>query len=101
MKNMQQHPDVILLDPMFPERQKSSLVRKKLQVLQKLEMPCLDEYEMIITAMAASPRKLIIKRPLKGPYLADIKPDYSLTGKAVRFDCFISPADRLHKFDKK
>ena len=35
-------PDVVLLDPMFPARQKSSLVKKKLQMIQKLEIPCDD-----------------------------------------------------------
>ena len=29
--------DVIYLDPMFPARQKSSLINKKLQLIQKLE----------------------------------------------------------------
>ena len=91
-------PDIILLDPMFPERQKSALVKKKLQMIQKLEIPCMDEIQLIKTAMEAKPKKLIIKRPPKGPYLAGIKPDYSNEGKAVRFDCFVSPADRLHKF---
>ena len=36
-------PEVILLDPMFPEREKSALVKKKFQLLQKLERPCDDE----------------------------------------------------------
>ena len=91
-------PDVILLDPMFPERRKSALVKNKLQMIQKLEFPCVDETEMLRTAMTAAPHKLIVKRPPKGPFLAGLKPDHSLTGKAVRFDCFVSPADRLHKF---
>ena len=91
-------PDVILLDPMFPERRKSALVKNKLQMIQKLEIPCVEEAVMLRTAMTANPKKLIVKRPPKGPFLADLKPDHSLSGKAVRFDCFVSPADRLHKF---
>lgn len=91
-------PDVVLLDPMFPARQKSALVKKKLQMIQKLEFPCNDESELLRAAMEAGPRKLIIKRPPKGPYLAGIKPDHSIEGKAVRFDCIVSPRDRIHKF---
>ena len=90
-------PDVILLDPMFPARQKSALVKKKLQMIQKLELPCLDERELMLAAMEAKPKKLIIKRPPKGPYLAEFKPDYSITGKAVRFDCIVSPYDKIKK----
>ena len=92
-------PDVILLDPMFPERQKSALVKKKLQMIQKLETPCTDEKGIVSAAMKARPKKLIIKRPPKGPWLAGLKPDYFNEGKAVRFDCFVNPYDRFHKFD--
>lgn len=92
-------PDVILLDPMFPERQKSALVKKKLQMIQKLEMPCDDEKALVRAAMMTRPKKLIIKRPPKGPWLAGLKPDYAQEGKAVRFDCFVQPFDRIHKFD--
>lgn len=91
-------PDVILLDPMFPERQKSALVKKKLQMIQRLEIPCADERTLLLTAMGASPKKLIVKRPPKGPHLAGIKPDHSIEGKAVRFDCFVAPANRLARF---
>ena len=100
MKHLDFTPDVILLDPMFPERQKSALVKKKLQVIQKLEIPCADEADMILTAIAAKPKKLIVKRPPKGPYLAGLKPDFSIEGKAVRFDGFASPYERIEKFKK-
>ena len=100
MKCLEAAPDVILLDPMFPERQKSALVKKKLQMIQKLEIPCADEQQLLLTAMEAAPKKLIVKRPPKGPYLAGIKPDHSIEGKAVRFDCFVSPCDRIEKFKK-
>ena len=101
MKQQISAPDVILLDPMFPARQKNALVKKKLQMIQKLEMPCVDEGELLLTAMALGPRKLIVKRPPKGPHLAGVKPDYSNEGKAVRFDCFVQPKDRLEAFKKK
>lgn len=101
MKKLETTPDVILLDPMFPARQKSALVKKKLQTIQKLELPCLDEEELIFAAMGARPKKLIVKRPPKGPWLAGIKPDHSIEGKAVRYDCFVSPHDRIQKFKKE
>jgi len=84
-------PDVILLDPMFPGRQKSALVKKKFQLLQQLESPCSGEQELLNAALAARPKKIIIKRPVKGPYLAGVKPSHSYTGKAVRIDCIVPP----------
>lgn len=89
MRALDFSPDVVLLDPMFPGRQKSALIKKKFQLLQRLETPCSNEEELLAAAMAAGPRKIVIKRPLKGPYLAGRKPDHSYTGKAVRYDCVL------------
>ena len=61
------------------------------ELLQQLERPCAKEEELLQAAQAAHPRKIVIKRPLKGPYLAGRKPDYSISGKAVRYDCFVFP----------
>ena len=87
IKEAGEEVDIVLLDPMFPERQKSALVKKKFQLLQQLELPCHDEKSLLDGAMSVSPRRILIKRPLKGPYLAGVKPDYSLKGKAIRIDC--------------
>lgn len=80
--------DLIYLDPMFPGRQKSGLINKKLQLIQKLEPPCSDEVELFETAIAANPSKIIVKRPLKSPFLAGKNPTYELKGKAIRYDCY-------------
>ena len=34
-------------------------------------------------------RRIVIKRPLKGPFLAGIRPAYSIKGKAIRYDCIV------------
>ena len=82
-------PDVVLLDPMFPERRKTALVKKKFQLIHQLERPCENERELLDAAFAAKPKRIVIKRPAKGPYLAGVKPSYSLDGSAVRFDCIV------------
>lgn len=82
-------PDVVYLDPMFPERRKSAAVKKKFQLLHRLEGPCEDQETLLSAAFAAGPRKVIIKRPAKGPYLAGVKPSHSLAGKAVRYDVVV------------
>ena len=84
-----QGPDVILLDPMFPEKKKKSLSKKKMQLLQLIEKPCEDEEALLEAALSLRPGRIIIKRPPKGPYLAGYKPTYSLTGKIVRIDCIV------------
>ena len=89
MKELSFSPDVIYLDPMFPARQKTGLVNKKLQLIQKLEHPCVEEEALLSSALSLNPEKTIIKRPLKGAFLAEKKPDYSVKGKAIRYDCII------------
>lgn len=84
-------PDVVFLDPMFPERTKSAAVKKKFQLLHHLERPCDNEEELLDTALAARPRKIVIKRPPKGPWLAGAKPSHSIAGKAVRYDVIVPP----------
>ena len=84
-------PDVVYLDPMFPERTKSAAVKKKFQLLHHLEQPCADEETLVEAALAVHPRKVVIKRPVKGPLLAGMKPSYQLAGKAVRYDVLVPP----------
>lgn len=79
-------PHVVLLDPMFPARRSHAATKKKLQLIRQLEKPCEDEEELLRAAREACLRKVVIKRPLKGPYLGGVKPSHSLRGKVVRYD---------------
>lgn len=82
-------PDIVYLDPMFPTRNKSGLIKKKFQLLQQLESPCEEGERLILAAKSLNPKKIIIKRPLKGEYLAGIKPNHSIEGRAIRYDCLV------------
>ena len=82
-------PDVVFLDPMFPERRKRAATNKKLQLFRQLECPCEDEETLMAAALAVHPRKVVVKRPLKGPHLAGVKPSSSLAGKVVRYDVVV------------
>ena len=61
----------------------------KARLLQQLELPCDDEVALLDAALAAHPHKIVVKRPLKGPWLADRKPDYTLKGSSIRYDCIV------------
>lgn len=88
-------PDVVFLDPMFPERRRRASTNKKLQLFQVLERPCEDEDALMAAALAAHPRKVVVKRPLKGPHLAGVKPSSSLEGKVVRYDVIVPPRESI------
>lgn len=89
LPDLPEPPDVVVLDPMFQARQKSGLVKKKFQLLHQLEQPCTEEQALLDAAVSCRPRKIVIKRPAKGAYLAGVRPSYSLKGSAIRYDCVV------------
>ena len=89
LPSLTEAPDVVYLDPMFPARTKSAAVKKKFQLLHRLESPCADEASLMDAALAARPRKIVVKRPIKAPVLAGVRPSHSISGKAVRYDVIV------------
>ena len=43
-----------------------------------------DEAGLLGAALAARPRKVVVKRLPKGPWLAGVRPSYQVRGKAIR-----------------
>ena len=84
-------PDVVYLDPMFPPRSKSAKVKQELRLLQLIEDGRDNGEALLRAALLAGARKVVVKRPLKGPLLGDLPPAYTLRGKAVRFDVYVGP----------
>jgi len=82
-------PEVIYLDPMFPPRSKAAKVKQDLQLLQLLQLHDQDPVPLLQAALAIRVRKVVVKRPLKGPALAGPAPSYTLRGKAIRFDVYV------------
>jgi 16S rRNA (guanine1516-N2)-methyltransferase len=83
--------DVIYLDPMFPQRKKSALVKKEMQILNRLVGYETDAEQLLTEARAAAGKRVVVKRPKAVPPLADSTPSYSLRGKTTRFDVYIIP----------
>ncbi|MBM9536336.1 class I SAM-dependent methyltransferase [Desulfobulbus alkaliphilus] len=84
-----EQPEVIYLDPMFPQRSKSAKVKQELRLLQLLHDRKKDAEHLLRAALALQVKKVVVKRPLKGPFLLTLPPTYSLKGKAVRFDIYV------------
>lgn len=90
MQHMQGDYDVIYLDPMFPPRQKAAAVKKEMQALQALLVDAPDDAEeLLAAALAAAPRRVVVKRALHAPALRGRKADFSLPVKALRFDVYL------------
>lgn len=91
---LQSPPDVVYLDPMFPQRRKSGFVKKKLRLMALLEPPCTDEgaVRLLQAALALRPGRIVIKRPSGGPPLGGARPDFSIPGDVIRYDVLV-PGD--------
>jgi 16S rRNA (guanine1516-N2)-methyltransferase len=82
----QDYPDVIYIDPMHPERQKSALVKKDMQILQQLFGPDIDAQALLQLALTRARKRIVVKWPSKEKPL--LKPDFIVLGKTVRFDVY-------------
>jgi 16S rRNA (guanine1516-N2)-methyltransferase len=74
---------------MFPERRKSALVKKELQLLQLLAQPDSAPERLLAAALEVARQRVVVKRPLKAPCLTALSPSHSLSGKTVRFDVYL------------
>lgn len=89
MPRLGMSPDLVYLDPMFPEKQKSALVKKKFQLIHRIERPCEDEKSLFSAALSLKPKKIVVKRTIKAQFLSSEKPNYSIEGKGIRYDCYV------------
>lgn len=85
-------PDIVYLDPMFPEKKKSAAASKETRLLQLLEPPPTqeDERQLLLAALNVAQFRVIVKRPKHAPWLAGQKPSHSLIGKSVRYDVYVT-----------
>lgn len=82
-------PDVVYLDPMFPHRQKSALVKKEMRVFQSLVGADDDADALLAPARALAKKSVVVKRPDYAPPLAGIAAQSMLTTKSHRFDFYL------------
>ena len=81
-------PQVIYLDPMFPHRDKSSLVKKEMRVFRPLVGDDTDAPALLQAALALATHRVVVKRPRKAPVVDGPAPAYALEGKSSRFDIY-------------
>jgi 16S rRNA (guanine1516-N2)-methyltransferase len=82
---------VIYLDPMFPPRQKSALVKKEMRVLHDLVGADTDAEQLFDAARATSIRRIVVKRPRIAPALSRVPASHNFCGKSNRFDVYLRP----------
>ncbi|WP_122555488.1 class I SAM-dependent methyltransferase [Pseudomonas viridiflava] len=81
-------PQVIYLDPMFPHREKTALVKKEMRLFRPLVGDDMDAPALLEAALALATHRVVVKRPRKAPCIDGPKPGYALDGKSSRYDIY-------------
>lgn len=88
-KMQNDQPDVIYIDPMFPDRKKSASVKKEMVTLQELLGSDTDSQTLFETALTCAKRRVVVKRPRLAANIAERAPSFTLSGKSSRFDIYL------------
>lgn len=81
-------PDVVYLDPMYPHKQKSALVKKEMRVFQTLVGADNDADGLLEPARRLAKKRVVVKRPDYAPPLANVATQSAVTTKSHRFDIY-------------
>ncbi|WP_417579933.1 class I SAM-dependent methyltransferase [Pelagibacterium sp.] len=84
-------PQVVLVDPMHPERTKSALVKKQMRDLRDVVGADPDAHELMAAALAAATNRVVLKWPQRAAPIAGLrKPSHQISGKTTRYDVFVT-----------
>ncbi|MCW4149533.1 class I SAM-dependent methyltransferase [Halomonas sp. 18H] len=82
-------PQVIHLDPMFPHRAKSALVKKEMRLFRELAGDDADAPRLLEAALDVATHRVVVKRPRKAPAIDGPPPRHTLEGKTSRYDLYV------------
>jgi 16S rRNA (guanine1516-N2)-methyltransferase len=80
--------EVVYLDPMYPRSGREGRKGKGMRLLRELLGDDPDAHRLLEAARRAATRRVVVKRPLRAPPLAGLRPSGSLTGTTVRYDLY-------------
>ena len=83
-----ERPDVVYLDPMYPHRSKSALVKKEMRALRALVGDDVDSAQLLQAARQCALKRVVVKRPKGAPTINDSKPSGNVQSKNTRYDLY-------------
>lgn len=83
------HPAVVYLDPMYPHRSKSALVKKEMRILRILVGDDEDSAKLLTSALQVANKRVVVKRPAYAPPLTGLEPNLVFKTKNNRFDVYL------------
>ena len=80
--------DVVYLDPMFPHRDKSALVKKEMQVFRTIVGDDEDSAQLLAAALERARYRVVVKRPRTASAIEGAEPTTRIEGKSSRYDVY-------------
>lgn len=93
-----QRPDVVYLDPMYPHRSKSALIKKEMRILRALVGDDDDADQLLEAALACAKKRVVVKRPKGAPSIIPtsaqgLRPASAVESKNTRYDIYPVPQE--------
>lgn len=86
----QMKPQVILIDPMHPPRDKTALVKKEMRLIRDIVGTDADSVQLMQAALEAAQNRVVLKWPLRAEPMPGVrKPSHQILGKSTRYDVFV------------
>ena len=84
------NPEIVLVDPMHPPRNKSALVKGEFREIREIVGVDNDQLTLIETALATASKRVVLKWPAHASALDGVKAcSHQIIGKSIRFDVFM------------
>jgi len=87
-------PQVIYLDPMFPARSKTALVKLEMRLVREIAGESGDVRPLFEAALGTARGRVVVKRPKGAEFLCGRRPDFEIDASGVRFDVYLT---RIHR----
>lgn len=88
LSQLTEKPDVIYLDPMYPHRQKSALVKKEMRIFREIVGDDEDADELLHLALQQAKKRVVVKRPKTALPLIE-KPTLQIQSENTRYDVYL------------
>jgi 16S rRNA (guanine1516-N2)-methyltransferase len=81
------------MDPMYPSRDKSALVKKDMQLLHQIVGPDTDSNDLLAISLQRAKKRVVIKRPKGAPFVGNKTPSVNIESKNTRYDVYVTNLD--------
>ncbi len=90
LNELKDHPDTILLDPMYPQNNKRPLNKKEMRVLRDVVGDDNDSPDLFTKSLGYARKRVVVKRP-KGAesIIKTPAPTHNISMKSGRFDVYL------------